>query len=491
MDAISILAFGLLALVTVVLSAALTRLRSQGRDVARLTGALAEAMRDLEAARAEATGRLQDKTEAEARLEANAALLAEARRSQAAAEAAYAEAQAARAEAERDAALARQQVDSTKAQMRDWQATKAESMEAAKAAALKTVTVMSSKLLEDHKRESDRAKQAAEARVKETTEALAKRFEDIAKAVASLNDQVTQNRDVVETVWRALSSPGGAGYFAEIGLENTLKSFGLEPGRDFVMQYNLARGDGGRLRPDAVVFLPGQSVLVIDSKASKFLLELAEAEDEAAHAAATANLAASMNQHLKALMAKDYRTAILDAHRQAGMGDAISRVISVMYLPNEGALEKLTSADSNFPKRAARAEIIPAGPAGLACLIGFARVEIDLGRQAANRERIAEATEGLLGAIAVALGHMDDVGRGIKRSAEGFARLASSVNRNMLPKARTIARLGVRPARSKSLPANMPAYRMVRVDTSPLIEGEAAEVAEAGELPMPEVEADA
>ena len=484
MDAISILALGLLALVALVLSAALTRLRSQAREIAALR-------RELGDVRGATNAHLQDKTEAETRLAAHDARLAEARRSQEMAEAACAEAQAAREAAAREAALARQHAAGVEARMRDWEATKAESMEAAKAAALKTVSDMSTKLLEDHKRESDRAKQAAEARVKATTETLAKRFEDITQAVASLGDQVVQNRDVVETVWRALSSPGGAGYFAEIGLENTLKSFGLEAGRDFVMQYNLARKDGARLRPDAVVFLPGESVLVIDSKASKFLLELAQAEDEAAAEDATARLAATMNQHLKELSAKDYRSAILEAHRQAGRGAALSRVISVMYLPNEGALEKLTLADPSFPKKAARAEITPAGPAGLACIIGFARVEIDLGRQAANREHIAEATEGLLAAIAVALEHMDDLGKGIRRSAEGFAKLAGSVNRNLLPKARNIARLGVRPAKSKTLPANVPTYRVERVDEGPLIEGEAAELPKAAELPMPEMEADA
>ena len=166
----------------------------------------------------------------------------------------------ARSEAEKRAALALQRVETMERQMADWEKTKAETIEAAKAAALASTREMSSKLLEDHKRESESANKVAEERVKKTTEDLQKHFNDVVKSVASLKDQVSESRERVETVWRALSNPGGAGYFAEIGLENTLKSFGLEAGRDFAMQYTISGdAEGKRLRPDAVVFLPGDA----------------------------------------------------------------------------------------------------------------------------------------------------------------------------------------------------------------------------------------
>lgn len=477
MDTILILAIGLAAFGALASSAMLARSRSQTRENAALH-------RELADSRADAIAHLRDKAEAETLLAAQDARLAETRKSQELAEEAYAEAHATREVAVRDAALARQHADSVEARMRDWEATKAESMEAAKAAAFKTVSDMSNKLLEDHKRESARTKRESEEQVKKTTETLTMRFKESNEAVASMRDQVTQNDRVLNTVWQALSSPGGAGYFAEIGLENTLKSFGLEAGRDFVMQFNVTRKDGGRLRPDAVVFLPGESILVIDSKASKFLLELAAAENEAAAEEATVRLATTMNQHLKELSAKDYRSSILETYKQAGRGNALSRVISVMYLPNEGALEKLTLADPNFPKKAALKEILPAGPAGLASIISLARVEIDRGRQAANHEHIATLTEDMLAAVAVLLKHVDGVGTSIRSSAERFAKLAGSVNSNLLPKTRTIASMGVRPAKSKTLPANVPAYRVERIDEGRLIEGEAAE------LPMPNLEVD-
>ena len=116
------------------------------------------------------------------------------------------------------------------------------------------------------------------------------------------------------------------------------------------------------------------------------------------------------------------------------------------------------------------------GPTGLASLVAFARVELDLGRQAENQERIVEASQSLLDSMVTVLGHAEDVGKGIKTAADRFARLTKSVNSRMLPRARALVGLGVRPSRAKALPRNLPAYEVVDFETSELIDGEAEEV---------------
>ncbi|KJW01943.1 rmuC family protein [Orientia tsutsugamushi str. Sido] len=44
---------------------------------------------------------------------------------------------------------------------------------------------------------------------------------------------------------------------AEITLENILKASGLRVKYDFIMQCNLTDENNMRLRPDALIFLPG------------------------------------------------------------------------------------------------------------------------------------------------------------------------------------------------------------------------------------------
>jgi DNA recombination protein RmuC len=382
--------------------------------------------------------------------------------------------------AERKAALAEQRLADMANRIADFERLKEESLQAAQAAMLATAQSLSSKLIDDHKRENEEAKKSAEERVRATSETLLKQFEQVANTVAQLQGQVGEKSQLLDTLRRALTNPTGAGQFAEIGLANTLKTFGLEEGRDFALQHTTEDAETGRrLRPDAVVFLPGNAVLVIDCKASKFLVEIAEAEGGEREAEAYRNLARTMNAHLKALAEKDYRGAVAAACRQSGREGEIARVLSLMYLPNDGALEKLHRADPEFAQRAARLSIIPAGPAGLASALGFASVEITFMRQVENQEQIIAAAETLLDGVATVLGHAALVGRSVKSAADAFEKLTKSVNGRLLPRARQLVRLGLRPG--KELPTPLPSYQVHVADQE--IDGDAEELSNIAKLP--------
>jgi DNA recombination protein RmuC len=396
----------------------------------------------------------------------------------------YDEARDTLAAAETRYRLSQQEIETMRRQVGDWEATKAKFLEATQAGVLATAQQLSTKLIEDHKRETAAAKEAAEKQVKETADAMRQEVRILQGGVDALKGQVAEKGQLVDTVWRALTTPAGAGYFAEIGLANTLKSFGLVEGRDFVLQETLYGEEAGRrLRPDAIVFLPGDAVLVIDAKASKHLIELAQAEGTEGEDLIRASLARRMNQHLKDLTDRDYRGAVQNGWRKSGRSGDLSRVLSVMYLPNESALEKLGQADADFPRKAADAQIIPAGPAGLACIIGFASVEIRMMRQIENQEQIVKGAERLLESVAVVIGHAATVGRGIRQAADGFAKLTTSVNGRLLPRARQLQQMGLRAP--KPVPGNLGAYQVLDLGAEAMIEGEAEEVGEGAASALP------
>ncbi len=451
-------------------------------EKAVLATRLAEAERQLAERVAEA-GPLRQRLEqalagqagAEARQAALEAELAKAQQAMAQAQAERDNEARRRVEAERHAALAQQKLV-------DFEQLSAQMTEAAKAATLESSKLLAGQLLESHKREAEAAKQQQEAQrqqqeasIKQTTEALYQRFEQVTGSVAALGAQVTQTQITTETIRRAISHPGGAGRMAEIGLENLLKSFGLEPGMDFIVQYHAA-GDGerGALRPDAVVFLPGDAALVIDSKASKTLLDHAEAESEAEAEAALARLGQRMNQHLRALSAKDYGKAVLDSYKSLGRGGTLSRCIIAMALPNEAAVEKLRQADPALERLAAEKDIVIAGPSALAAIIAMARMNIHAGRQSENQEKIATAMRDFLDSLATALAAAEKSAKGLATAAEQFDAFTRSVNRRLLPRARTLIALGV--GAKKSLPQALPSFE-VTVGRNDVIDAEAEEVA--------------
>ena len=367
--------------------------------------------------------------------------------------------------------------------LKDWEEAQKQFMDGANAALAESAAKLSNKLLEDHKRENTAAKEDSEKRVKKATEELFKQFETISNSVVSLNDRVMRNDEVVETVQKALSSPGGAGQFAEIGLENSLKSFGLKSGRDFLTQLSLEGEDGSRVRPDAVLFLPYDSVLVIDCKASKFLFELAAADSAEEAESVAEKLRRTMREHLRSLAGREYRNAILANYRRAGKSSEIRRVLNVMYLPNEGAVEKVTDIDPGFTSEAAKRGITVVGPTGLLAIIAFARVEIDLGQQAENQEKIIEATRVLLERTATMIQHAASVGRGLKTASTNYGKWLSSINRSLLPATRNLEKLGVR-TDGKKLPNQLPGFQVIENEADALIDGEAAEIAAPEQLSM-------
>ncbi len=367
----------------------------------------------------------------------------------------------AQVEAERELAVIRQQKADFDQRLKDFETLKEQTLINAKASVTELGHTISTKLLEDHKREAEASRKEQETRAKQAAEQFNKGFQNIMERVATLDKDVSVTSEQMATVWKALTVPAEGGRFAEVGLENSFKAFGLEQGRDYIMQYAISDdGEGNRLRPDAVIFLPNHRVMVVDSKASKFLLDVAAAEGTEDEAATLEQLKKSMREHLRLLSGKDYKSAILDVFRKAGKGDKIRQVFNVMYLPNEAALERVRRADLGFEDRAQQLDIIPCGPSGIAGLISLCKHDIGMARQSEHQEKIVEGVEGLLESLAVMLERAGKAGKSLKSASDHFNDMATSVNTRLLPRARKLEKMGVSPARNKQLPHSISNYLM-------------------------------
>ncbi|MCB2082360.1 MAG: DNA recombination protein RmuC, partial [Rickettsiales bacterium] len=305
----------------------------------------------------------------------------------------------ARVEAETAARLAEQQLRLMREEMANWEKTKAQHLEAAKASLLQAGSELSNKLLADHKREAEAARIENTKRVKETTEELLKDHKVISESMQSLYDQVKDSRATIETVQRALLSPSGAGQLAEITLENILRASGLIRDKDYTIQHHISTTEGSNLRPDAVVYLPGAAALAIDCKASKHFMALGEAEDGSEEEkAALQNLRRTMQQHLHDLAKRDYANALAEQYSKTRQ-HPLENAYTLMFLPSETALEKLYIADPQFQERAVKQNILPAGPSGLVHVLMQSRLLIAHAQQEENAKQILEEVKKLMASI--------------------------------------------------------------------------------------------
>ena len=329
------------------------------------------------------------------------------------------------------------QINGLQVVIREQEKAQKEAFDAAKASLFDLGNGLSKQLIELHKQETKEAKEASDQNIKATSEKFHTEFERLVSTISVLAKEVDNSKSTVDVIKKSLLSPSGAGKLAEITLENILKSSGLRQNLDFSLQHNL----DGKLRPDAVIFLPGSNLMVIDAKASKFLFEMSDADTEDTRDAATLSLMKTMNIHLKSLVSKEYAEGMMNAHQTKNK--TFNNVITLMFLPTESALEQIANIDKDFIQKAWSYNIFPVGPAGLMNMLSFAKFQINDHMRNENHKLIIEEVRKLIGAVQVLTQHSQKLGNNIQSLANNYDKFSASFNRNFLPKARNIQSLGV------------------------------------------------
>jgi DNA recombination protein RmuC len=321
----------------------------------------------------------------------------------------------------------------------DFEKLRDESKQSTKAALFDLGNELSKQLIDIHKKENKESRENSEKNIQETSTKFNSEFERIVNMVGSLSKEVSQSKDIVDLIKNSLLSPSGAGNLAEITLENILKSSGLRTNLDFIMQYSLATEDKVVLRPDAVVFLTSDKLMVIDAKASKFLVD--DKDD-------LKNLARTMNAHLRSLSGKNYADMVKKS--LTNKKNNVGNIITLMFVPSEHAIEKIIEADSDFMNKAWMANIFPVGPAGLMNMLSFAKFQISEQLMMYNHQQIIEEVKKLIASVGNITEHSVRLGSSLSSTMNHYDKFAASFNRNFLSKARNISKMGIESGSKKT-----------------------------------------
>ena len=332
--------------------------------------------------------------------------------------------------------------------MADWEKTKTQFMEHAKTASLSATQ----ELLKQNKDARKEDTETFEKKVNETTTDLNKKYETVTNTLHRVDEQGKEQQDTINTIEKVLSNPLEVGSQYEVSLENTLQAFSLQSGIDYHMQHST---DGGKNRPDAVILLPNNSALVIDAKASKFIWELAHAEqqqDTNAIATAYANLKNSMRNHLKDLTSKGYRDSLLKELHKENPHILIENISLCMWVGSDVNIGKIDNADNQFLKDASEQGVSVVAKSGLYALISLASRKIQLQQQIDNNRIIIKELQDLLSRIATLSTYGTKVTKGLKSANEGWNSFVNSFDRRILPSTKKIENLGVKPTKSTIKP---------------------------------------
>jgi len=233
------------------------------------------------------------------------------------------------------------------------------------------------------------------------------------------------------------NAPKARGRWGEQQLRNVLESCGLSEHCDFATEVSVADGEGGRLRPDVVVRVPGGQSLVIDAKVSlNDYQDAFGAVDEADRVTHLNAHASAIRAHVNTLGAKAYWSQFEDAPDYV-----------VMFIPGEHFLTAALEQDPNLWDFAFDKKVLLATPTNL---IAIARTVAAVWRQerlAKEARQIGELGKELYERLAKAADDLRKVGSGLSTAVNNYNSFVSSFETRSLVTARKFRDLNIEPGR--------------------------------------------
>ena len=259
--------------------------------------------------------------------------------------------------------------------------------------------------------------------------------------IKGLSEGLKHSSAVTGKLVAALTSPKGSGNWGEESLRNVLDMAGM---KDFVSYETQAHDETerGRLRPDAIIKMPGGRQLVVDAKAStQDYVAAFEAESEEERNAHMVAHARKLRDHVKRLSTKEYWKEFED------------RVDFVaMYIPGDQFFAGAMTVDRELFDFAAKNRVIIVTPATLIALAKAVAYGWRQEEAAKNAMQAALLGRDLYKSLAKMGEHISNLGKGLSGAMKGYNEMIGSLERNVLGKARQFESLQITESGGKSIP---------------------------------------
>jgi DNA recombination protein RmuC len=261
---------------------------------------------------------------------------------------------------------------------------------------------------------------------------LAERITDFRKKVedvhttdlqqrSALKQQVellaTQSRDLGQKADNLAGALKGdnkiLGDWGELTLSRLLETSGLQKDRDYELQVTAASDAGTRYRPDAIIRLPDDRLMIVDAKSSlKDYMAHVNAETPAEREAALKAHVSSIETHLKNLSGKRYQDL-------PDFKDKTPDFV-LMFIPSEPAFALALTGKPELLETAARTNVILVGPGSLLATLNLV---VQMWRQENQSRGLDDAFEAIRKIYDKYAGFAEDMQRiemSLQRASEAY-----------------------------------------------------------------------
>lgn len=247
-----------------------------------------------------------------------------------------------------------------------------------------------------------------------------KQLELLSQQSQSLAQETLQFRMV-------LRSNQARGRWGEETLRRVVEAAGMSAHCDFTEQTQ-----SGDNRPDLVVRLPGERVIIVDAKVPDFdFLNALESADPLKRTESLAAHAAKLKATIKGLADRDYPSQF---------SNALDYV--VLFLPAESLFSAALEGDHDLIVWAAEKKILLATPASLIALLRSVSVSWQQHAQTQNAQQIAEAAREFYLRVVKFVEHFEKIRAGLERANSAFNDAAASFQTRVRPAGERLSELG-------------------------------------------------
>ncbi len=267
---------------------------------------------------------------------------------------------------------------------------------------------------------------------------------ELAQMVRQLGEGVGSLRKETGNLVSALKRPSTRGSWGEIQLRNVVEMAGMVSHCDFLEQSTIQTGEGA-LRPDMLVKLPGEKLVVVDSKVplDAYLSSL-EAEEEGERAAHAARHARQTREHIVKLASKGYQRQF----------DSTPEFV-VMFVPSDGIYQAALAQDPGLIEYGVSQQVLMATPTTLIGLLWAVHYGWRQELIAESAREIAEAARELHHRLGRFVAPLAKAGRQLDSAVSAYNEAVGSFDTRVIPQVRRIEQAGAASEREVAAPAGL------------------------------------